>query len=189
MKRPLFTVFRAIGGAAVLFGIALACSSASLDDPPELLGVETQALTACATTSQCSGGQQCCGGFCRNLVSLGANDRLEYGCYAAQPAPNIGTPPAIHKVPDFSFAGYKMGGVAIPSPEFGVQIHPIGSEASDSANLQSWLDWCATELIRTTASSVRSSSSRQTTSSTPRSGSGAAMWSCAARGKATAGPT
>jgi hypothetical protein len=108
---------------------------------PPFVDVERLALN-CTATSQCAGGQSCCNGVCQNLVSLGADGRLAYGCYAARA--DGGIAPSDNIIPDFSFAGYKMGGVEIPTPTIGISnLQPIGNEASDSANIQSWLDWCA----------------------------------------------
>lgn len=57
------------------------------------------------------------------LVYLGNNNKLEYQAYA-----NFGESNAIHKIPDFSWAGYKLGGVKIPTAPVVVTLNPLAGD-------------------------------------------------------------
>jgi hypothetical protein len=164
MKRLLGRLLSAVGAVGVALGLTFGCASGELDPAGSgQLGVERAALTSCATTADCSGGQSCCTGVCKNLISLGSNGKISYGCYAAQAAPAIGNnPPADNVVPDFSFAGYKMGGVAISSSTpFGYSnTQPVGNEADDSTNIQARLDWVAAQAASGTLYQVKLAAGR-----------------------------
>lgn len=54
------------------------------------------------------------------LVNMGANGKLEYSKYA-----NTGEDTVIHQIPDFSFAGYKKGGVKLPDVPVVLTIEPV----------------------------------------------------------------
>jgi hypothetical protein len=125
--------------------LALGAACARVDDPSKAdeVVVATSALTACTTTADCAGGQSCCNGFCKNLVAIGSNGKIDYGCYAAQkPDGTSSTPPSDNVVPDFSYAGYKMGGVKLPHVPSLISLAPHGNGADDSWLIQQWLDWC-----------------------------------------------
>ena len=67
--------------------------------------------------------------------------RLSYGRYA-----NQGQSEAVHILPDFSFAGYMQGGVALPQVEVVVTLQP---EAGDNrARIQAAIDQVAAGPIR-----------------------------------------
>jgi len=59
-----------------------------------------------------------------SLVSLGAGGTLEYKTYA-----NTGQTNAVNRIPDFSFAGYKGGGVSLPSVSVAAVVQPVTGDA------------------------------------------------------------
>ena len=67
------------------------------------------------------------------LASLNDCGRLSYGLYANQGQSN-----AVHRLPDFSFAGYEGGGVAIPDVAAVVTVEP--EEGDDLARIQAAID-------------------------------------------------
>ncbi len=67
------------------------------------------------------------------LVSIGADQKLQYQKYA-----NQGETDQINRVPDFSWAGYKMGGVALP--QVAVRINLEAIEGDNRARIQSAID-------------------------------------------------
>ena len=58
------------------------------------------------------------------LVSIGAGGKLEYKPYANQGQTN-----AVNTIPDFSFAGYKSGGVTLPTLPVVETILPVTGDA------------------------------------------------------------
>ncbi|MBX3274944.1 MAG: hypothetical protein KF729_32065 [Sandaracinaceae bacterium] len=67
------------------------------------------------------------------LARLGACGRLEYGRYANQGQSN-----AVHRLPDFSYAGYRGGGVALPDVAVAIALDP---ESGDQrARIQAAID-------------------------------------------------
>lgn len=66
-------------------------------------------------------------------VFLNDEGRLEYALYAAR-----GEETARHRLPDFSFAGYRGGGVAIPNVREVARLAPSGGD--DTARIQEALD-------------------------------------------------
>lgn len=68
-----------------------------------------------------------------SLVHIGANGKLEYGKYA-----NTGEDTIIHQIPDFSFAGYKKGGVKLPDVPVVNTIEPV--EGDNYTNIQNAID-------------------------------------------------
>lgn len=58
-----------------------------------------------------------------NLVYLSENGTLNYKRYA-----NTGESDSIHKIPDFSHAGYKMGGVKLPEIPTVLTIQPVAGD-------------------------------------------------------------
>ena len=67
------------------------------------------------------------------LAGLNRCGRLSYGLYAAR-----GQEAAVHRLPDFSHAGYRGGGVAIPDVAAVVTVSPGGGD--DLGRLQAALD-------------------------------------------------
>jgi len=59
-----------------------------------------------------------------NLVHLGASGKLEYATYA-----NFAQTNAVNTIPDFSFCGYKMGGVQIPYLPVKETVTPASGDA------------------------------------------------------------
>ena len=68
-----------------------------------------------------------------SLVFPGADGRLEYALYANRAQSN-----SINQVPDFSFAGYQGGGVALPYVEVKETIGPSSGDAG--AMIQAAID-------------------------------------------------
>lgn len=58
------------------------------------------------------------------LVSIGSGGSLEYKPYA-----NWGQTNAVNTIPDFSYAGYKRGGVALPNMPVVETVNPISGDA------------------------------------------------------------
>ncbi len=89
----------------------------------------------------CGEGESCCQGACLAaiagdappLATLDACGRLAYGRYA-----NQGQSDRVHVLPDYSFAGYERGGVAIPDVPVAVTVHP--GSGDDGARIQAALD-------------------------------------------------
>jgi hypothetical protein len=67
------------------------------------------------------------------LATLDACGRLAYGRYANQGQSN-----RVHVLPDYSFAGYERGGVAIPDVSVAVTVNP--GSGDDGARIQAALD-------------------------------------------------
>jgi hypothetical protein len=68
------------------------------------------------------------------LVELGGEcDRLSYGLYA-----NHGQDEALHRLPDYSFAGYMKGGIALPTAPVVVVLGP--EPGDDHARIQQAID-------------------------------------------------
>ncbi len=67
------------------------------------------------------------------LAMLNDCDRISYGLYS-----NEGQSKAVHRLPDFSFAGYRGGGVALPTAE--VKITLRSSSGDDRARIQEAID-------------------------------------------------
>ena len=70
------------------------------------------------------------------LALIGACGRLQYGVYAAQDETNT-----VHRLPDFSHAGYKGGGQRIPDVPTRVVVDP--GEGDDRARIQDAIDQVA----------------------------------------------
>jgi hypothetical protein len=68
-----------------------------------------------------------------SLVYLGAGSRLKYTPYANQGQVN-----ADHTIPDFSFAGYRGGGVALPVVPVAETVSPVSGDAR--ATIQAAID-------------------------------------------------
>ncbi len=67
------------------------------------------------------------------LATIDECGRLSYGLYA-----NEGESDAIHRLPDFSFAGYRMGGVALPAVATVTTVDP--ADGDDRARIQAAID-------------------------------------------------
>ncbi len=59
-----------------------------------------------------------------SLVSLGASGKLDYAPYA-----NVGQTNAVNIIPDFSFAGYKGGGIPLPFVPVAETVSPVTGDA------------------------------------------------------------
>ncbi len=59
-----------------------------------------------------------------SLVSVGSSGKLEYKTFA-----NTGQTNSVNKIPDFSFAGYKGGGVVLPVVPVVETLNPISGDA------------------------------------------------------------
>ena len=89
----------------------------------------------------CAADSECCDGACVRqifgeappLAIVGACGSLRYGVYAAQ-----GETEAVHRIPDFSYAGYMGGGVAIPDVPVRISLSP--AEGDDRARIQNAID-------------------------------------------------
>ncbi len=68
-----------------------------------------------------------------SLVFIGAGGKLEYKTYS-----NTGQTNAVNKIPDFSFAGYKGGGISIPILPVVETINPVIGDARST--IQSAID-------------------------------------------------
>ena len=94
---------------------------------------------ACDTA--CASGTTCCDGLCvptlhgaaPPLATLGPCGALQYGTYA-----NQGQDEPVHRLPDFSFAGYGSGGVALPSVAERARVMP--GEGDDRLRIQAAID-------------------------------------------------
>ena len=73
------------------------------------------------------------------LVYLGAGNRLKYTPYANQGQTN-----ADHTMPDFSSAGYRGGGVALPAVPIVETVSPVSGDAR--AVLQAAIDRVSAKL-------------------------------------------
>ncbi len=105
--------------------------------------VDTQ--TSCAHCGKCgnacSADEICCGGKLVSrvgapgapLVKAGPCGALIYGRYA-----NEGQSNKVNMLPDFSFAGYGGGGVAIPTAPVRVTVSPVSGD--DRATIQAAMD-------------------------------------------------
>lgn len=67
------------------------------------------------------------------LVSIDETQKLHYNKYA-----NQGESDEINQIPDFSWAGYQMGGVALP--QIAVRIHLEAIEGDNRAHIQAAID-------------------------------------------------
>jgi hypothetical protein len=67
------------------------------------------------------------------LAAIGACGKLVYRTY-----PNQGEAESVHRLPDFSFAGYEGGGVAIPDVPVVATVDP--ADGDDRANIQAAID-------------------------------------------------
>jgi hypothetical protein len=67
---------------------------------------------------------------------------LEYACYRNQPSGEIQNPIARNVLPDFSYAGYRQGGVALPAVGKcrETPIQATQDPEIDTANIQRALD-------------------------------------------------
>lgn len=89
----------------------------------------------------CEQGSECCEGTCvprvfgdaPPLALLGACGTLRYGLYAAQ-----NEEASVHKIPDFSYAGYRGGGVPIPDAPTVVTVSP--GMGNDLSRIQAAID-------------------------------------------------
>lgn len=92
----------------------------------------------------CPQGQRCSDAQCEDgaptstssLAALDGAGALVYGRYAAEGEANED-----HRLPDFSFAGYLEGGVAIPSAEVKRTVSP--GEGDDRSRIQEAIDYVA----------------------------------------------
>jgi hypothetical protein len=137
--------------------LGFACSSGDGSEPVAEVALGAQApdslvrngLFHCDTDADCAslGGQACCAGYC--ALSSGApgkvaqlvGGRLQYKCFA-----NVGFA-ARNILPDYSFAGYRGGGVGLPgyavlspNPPYQVPLKPRGGGLDDAQNIQTLLD-------------------------------------------------
>jgi hypothetical protein len=117
----------------------------------ENLGIEGAALGEACTTSCAGENIACCGGKCRLIASSTSTSprlasmngsTLEYACYRNQPSGEIQNPIARNVLPDFSYAGYKQGGVALPAVGKcrETPIQATQDPEIDTANIQRALD-------------------------------------------------
>ncbi len=60
------------------------------------------------------------------LVELNECGRLSYGLYA-----NVGQDNTVHRIPDYSFAGYMQGGVPLPTAEVVAMVSPGDGDARE----------------------------------------------------------
>jgi hypothetical protein len=67
------------------------------------------------------------------LAKLNSCGRLSYGLYANQGQTN-----EVHRLPDFSFAGYKRGGVSLPTAAVAVTLTPLAGD--NRASIQAAID-------------------------------------------------
>ncbi|MEL7367944.1 MAG: hypothetical protein AAFN74_03455 [Myxococcota bacterium] len=130
---------------AALASIALACAPNASDVEVELeskviepFNIETTANASvpadakrvdAAPTAPCEDVH----GQAPPLVRNGACGRLEYGLYA-----NEGQNLAVHRLPDFSFAGYRGGGITIPTVREVERVAP--GPGDDRARIQAAID-------------------------------------------------
>jgi hypothetical protein len=143
---------------------AIACSTRSGPDEGPLAttseAVELlrhQQLTPC--TSTCSGGLSCCAGFCATpantsgvKLAFTSGNGLGYRCYQ-NAASDVVNPPA-NLLPDFSFAGYRRGGVAIPTAApCGPTLTP-NLNGDDTQQIQDALDACGAVATATAPRAV-----------------------------------
>lgn len=70
------------------------------------------------------------------LAEMGPCGKLVYRTYAAE-----GEAESAHRLPDFSYAGYEGGGVAIPNVAVAVTVDPVAGD--DRANIQAAIDQVA----------------------------------------------
>jgi hypothetical protein len=75
------------------------------------------------------------------LVSIAANRRLVYRTYANQGQTN-----AENIVPDFSFAGYRGGGVPIPTARVVAEVSPTSGDNRE--HIQAAIDWVEANIPR-----------------------------------------
>lgn len=82
------------------------------------------------------GGQDCgpeISGEGAPLASLGPCGKLTYHTYES-----LGSNEPVHRLPDFSYAGYEGGGVAIPDVPVVVEVSPVSGD--DRASIQAAID-------------------------------------------------
>jgi hypothetical protein len=161
--------FRRIAFTVVVTSLAgalgFACSSDDGSEPIDHIGLGIKVadqsvrngLFHCDADSDCSSaGQVCCAGYCAlssaapgKLAQL-VSGRLQYKCFST-----VGNA-ARSILPDYSFAGYKGGGVALPSkgqgtldyfvsppsqnPPFQIPLMPLGGGQDDSARIQAQIN-------------------------------------------------
>lgn len=124
------------GGANAANGNGAPASSPTSDASD---GARDAGLDANAHTQETDGGsdaacaQSLSYGKAGALAQLGPCGRLQYGTYA-----NQGETQAENILPDFSFAGYEGGGVAIPDVPVVREVQPVSGDAR--ATLQSAID-------------------------------------------------
>ncbi len=110
------------------------CGDACID-----LAVDPAHCGAC--DNRCARDARCCDGACvpkihgaaPPLATLGACDQLQYGTYVHQ-----GGDAAVNLLPDFSFAGYRGGGVPLPTVPERRRVEP--GEGDDRARIQAAID-------------------------------------------------
>lgn len=158
-------VLRLLLGMSVagLFAMPAACMRQRAGGVGEETGARTErsalAGTACTSDANCGSTESCCQGLCRpsigkstanKLAGGTSGTRLVYGCYANQPSASVPSPKEDNILPDFSYAGYMRGGVAIPNapaftgpktlPAYTLPLMPRGSGLNDSEQIQHALD-------------------------------------------------
>jgi hypothetical protein len=133
--------------ASVVSAVSLvACSEESPRTEEPALGTATEALTACTPQTNCGTGMGCCGGFCRPVVSLTtasprlaamSGTTLTYACYANASAARVANPVANNMIPNYAYAGYKGGGVTIPTVPAcnSTPIAATGNPVTDTDNI------------------------------------------------------
>jgi hypothetical protein len=109
----------------------------------ECVDVDTDVEHCGSCGNACTGAQRCCSGACTAwekivgsgppLASVGACGALEYRRYANQGQSNED-----HVLPDFSYAGYRGGGVRVPHARVREVVEP--SAGDDGALIQAAID-------------------------------------------------
>jgi hypothetical protein len=96
-----------------------------------------------ACNKVCKTTEFCCKSVCESyigsagvpLISTGPCNTLRYGRYA-----NHGQTNTVHILPDFSYAGYRGGGVAIPSAPVRETLSPVTNPTDDRTRIQAAID-------------------------------------------------
>jgi hypothetical protein len=97
-----------------------ACSEYS----PSVRVMVLQAADAGVENPDVSSPGLACDGRSEPLARMDENGKLAYGVYA-----NEGQDRAVHVLPDFSYAGYRQGGVALPVVPVAITLHPAPGDA------------------------------------------------------------
>ena len=119
---------RLLTGVAVVFANLISCAS---DAEDAHLADHLAVDQSDAVRTEC--GLRSTFGAAPPLARPSACGSLEYGRYASQGQTNRS-----HTLPDFSFAGYQQGGVAIPDVQEVVRIGPISGD--NRARIQAAID-------------------------------------------------